>query len=154
MNFKLHLSLIAAFILQSLFVSAQQENPVSFSYSAVKKNANTYEVHIKAAIQNGWHIYAQAQPKEAISSPTKFSFTKNPLLSITGDPKEIGRKETYEDKSAGIVQYHYEKEVEFVQVITVKAKVKTNLSGNVSYQACTDERCLPEKTVSFSIPLN
>ena len=43
--------------------------------------------------------------------------------------------------------------VDFVQVVKLKANAKTNVSGNVEFQTCNDEKCLPPKTVNFSIAL-
>jgi len=107
-----------------------------------------------ASMDASWHIYAQAQPKEAIAIPTKIKFSLNPLVGTNGKLKEIGKKEKKEIKDTGIVQYEYGDTVDFFQVVSLKANVKTNISGIISYQACTDEMCLPVKTISFSLLLN
>lgn len=133
-------------------VQAQKPNPVHFNYTVAKNNDKSYDIHMTATLDAGWHIYSQEQPTEAIAIPTKIVFTKNPVLQIDGKAKEMGEKEKYEDKNAGIVQYQYAK-VDFVQSIKLKATAKTNLSGTITYQACTDEMCLPPKTVSFTIAI-
>jgi len=135
------------------FATAQILNPVHFNYSVVKKTPKTIELHMTATMDKGWHIYSQIQPKEAISEPTKIAFNKNPLVAATGKAKEIGKKEMYRDKVAGIKQYQYGDKVDFVQVINLKLAVKTNVSGTITYQTCTNEMCLPPKTITFSIPL-
>jgi thiol:disulfide interchange protein DsbD len=132
---------------------AQKPDPVHWDYALKKLDGKAYEVHIKATIDGGWHIYSQTQPKEAIAVPTKIVFTQNPLLVLTGKPKESGKKETYRDPIAGIVQYQYAGMVEFVQTLTLKAEVKMNISGTITYQACTSEMCLPPKTIPFNIPI-
>lgn len=131
---------------------AQQQDPVHWTYSAEKTGDKTYLIHIKPSLDEGWHIYAQVQPREAISVPTKIVFIPNPLVKLKGATRETGEKETYRDTAAGIVQYQYKK-VEFVQMVTLKANVRTNLRGSVTYQACTNKMCLPEKTVEFNIPI-
>lgn len=131
---------------------AQKSDPVHVSFSIVPVKEKTYELHITATIDEGWHIYSQTQPEEAVAQPTVITIAKNPLVTVAAaKPKEIGEKEKYTDAAAGIVQYHYERKVEFVQTITLKTKVKTTLTGTVMYQACTNEMCLMPKTVPFSV---
>lgn len=132
---------------------AQQPDPAHFSYGVKDTGPKKYEITISVTLDNGWHIYSQTQPAEAIAQPTKITFNKNPLIIISGIPKEIGKKEKYEDKASGIVQYQYGRKVDFVQSFTLKAKAKTKLSGNITYQVCTDERCLMPKTVPFSVQI-
>jgi hypothetical protein len=141
-------------IISSLFyIVGVSQNPVHWKYSIREIATKTYETHLTAVMDKGWHIYAQAQPKESIAVPTKFEFTKNPLVIFEGSPKEIGKKETYKDNIAGITQFYYEDSVVYVQVIKLKANAKTSLNGTVTYQPCTNERCLKEKTEQFSISL-
>ena len=58
------------------------------------------------------------------------------------------------DVKLGISANQYSNFVEFVQKIKLKANVKTNFSGSVEYQTCDDKKCLPPKTVNFSIAIN
>ena len=91
--------------------------------------------------------------KEAIAVPIKIIFTKNPLIIISGKPVKQEKKEWYEDKQAEIVQYQYGDEVEFIQPFSLKGKVKINLTGTITYQACTNEERLTAKTISFSVQI-
>ena len=135
-----------------LAFTALAQDPVHFTYRAEKVNDKTCTIHITASIEDGWHIYSQNQPKEAISQPTKIVFSKSPLFSV-GKPMETGTKEKYEDKVAGFIQFQYGGTVDFVQTLTLKAPVKTSISGNITYQACTEEMCLPPKTVPFTVAI-
>ena len=130
-----------------------QLNPVTWSFSAVKLSDKMYEVHMKATIQPGWHLYSQTQPKDAIAIPTAFTFNPNPLLSRDGKVKELGKMEVMNDKELGVSANQYSLTVDFVQKVKLKSAVKTNLTGNVEYQTCDDKKCLPPKTVNFSIPV-
>lgn len=141
-------------LLIALTGMSQEEDPVHWIYSAKKVDQNLFEIHITANMNPGWHVYSQNQPKEAIALPTKIKFSLNPMIKHLGKLKEIGKKEKQEIKNIGIVQYDYGGTVDFVQVIMIKAKIKTNISGTVSYQACTDEMCRPANTISFSLSLN
>jgi Disulphide bond corrector protein DsbC len=147
------MKIITTIIMGLIALHATAQDPVHWKYEAKKVKDKTYEVHFTATMDEGWHVYSQTQPKEAVAQPTKISFVKNPLVTMAGKAQEVGKKETFEDKVVGIKQYHYGKTVDFVQVVTLKGSVKTNLAGNLTWQACTDEMCLPAKTVEFNIPI-
>ncbi|HMR92244.1 MAG TPA: protein-disulfide reductase DsbD family protein, partial [Chitinophagaceae bacterium] len=106
-----------------------------------------------ATIQSGWHLYSQTQPEDAIAIPTGIKFTGNPLLSLEGGIKEVGKLEKFHDKKLALSANQYSKKVDFVQVVKLKANAKTNVSGSIEYQTCDDEKCLPPKTVKFSVAI-
>ena len=146
------LFLLATIVFIATSVNAQL-NPVSWTYSAKKTADKTYEIHMKATMQNGWHLYSQTQPKDAIAIPTAFTLNKNPLLKLEGKIKEVGKVQRFHDAKLDISANQYANTVDFVQIVKLKANVKTNLSGNVEYQTCDDQKCLPPKTVNFSIAI-
>ena len=133
--------------------SAQILNPVKWDFSSKKISDNIYEVQMIATIQQGWHLYSQSQPADAIAQPTSFSFNKNPLLDFDGKVKEIGKLQKYKDEKLGIAANQYSERVGFVQRVKVRGKAKTNVTGKLEYQTCNDEKCLPPKTVNLSISL-
>ncbi|NII23470.1 hypothetical protein HB364_00155 [Pseudoflavitalea sp. X16] len=130
--------------------SLAQEKPVSWNFSAKKIADKTYEVYITANITGDWHLYSQNVGVDG-PVPTSFSFTKNPLLTLDGKPKEVGKLiKKKEDVWDGVVNY-YEKSVSFVQVVKVKGTAKTNLAGKVEFMVCNDEKCLPPAEVDFNV---
>jgi thiol:disulfide interchange protein DsbD len=129
------------------------QNPISWSFASKKVSDNVYEVRLIASIQPGWHLYAQSQPEDAIAQPTTFNFNSNPLLSLDGKVKEVGKLEKYKDEKLGVAANQYSNKVDFVQLVKVKGKAKTNVTGQLEYQTCDDKKCLPPKTVNFSIAL-
>jgi hypothetical protein len=143
---------LLAFVFTVSLVNAQL-NPVSWSYSAKKIGDKTYEVHLTAAIQSGWHLYSQVQPEDAVADPTSFAFAGNPLLSLDGKVKELGKMEKFHDKQLDISANQYSGKVDFVQVVKLKASAKTNLTGKLTYQTCDDKQCLPPKTISFAVAI-
>jgi thiol:disulfide interchange protein DsbD len=146
---KLSFILIAFFVFASTVFA--QPNPVSWNFSTKKISEKVYEVHCVATINSGWHIYSQNQPKDAIALPTEFNFTANPLISLDGQVKEIGKLEKFYDKSIQTSAHQYSNTVKFVQKITLKTNVKTTLVGTVQYQTCDDSKCLPPKKVPFTV---
>lgn len=134
-------------------IHAQMLNPVLWTFTAKKTADKTYEVHLLATIQSGWHLYSQTQPADAINIPTEISFNKNPLLVLDGKAKENGKMELFVDKRLGISANQYKDKVEFVQKVKLKSNVKTNVVGSIEFQTCDDKKCLPPKKLDFSIAL-
>lgn len=132
---------------------AKSQTPVNWTFSSKKISDKTYEVHLTATLQSGWHLYSQLQPDDAIAIPTGFKFSNNPLLKLDGKTREIGKLEKYKDEKLGISANQYSKKVDFIQVIKLKGNAKTNITGSVEYQTCDDKKCLPPKTVNFSVDL-
>ena len=148
---KLVLILVSFFTVGLL--SAQGLNPVSWSFTSKKISDNVYELQMIANIQQGWHVYSQSQPKDAIAQPTTVVFNKNPLVELDGKLKEAGNLEKFKDKELDISANQYSNKVVFSQRVKVKGKAKTNVTGKLTYQTCNDEKCLPAKTINVSIPL-
>jgi hypothetical protein len=145
---KLVLSL--SLVLAAWAVMAQSTKEVKWEFTAKKIADKTYEVHLTARINGDWHLYAQNVGVDG-PVPTTFSFTKNPLLSLDGKVKELGKViKKKEEVWDGVVNY-YENTVDFVQVVKIKGNAKTSLAGKVEFMVCNDEKCLPPSEISFSV---
>ena len=144
------------FIIVSLLVSSigfAQQSPVNWTFSSKKISTAVYEIHLTASILPGWHLYSQEQPGDAIAVPTSFTFSRNPLLQFDGKVKEVGKLEKYKDEKLDVSANQYSHKVDFVQKVSLKGKAKTAVTGKLEFQTCDDKKCLPPKTVSFSVPL-
>jgi hypothetical protein len=132
-----------------------QAQKVSWTYSAKKLADGKYEVRITATIPSGWHLYSQNTPDGVgMGIPTKITFNKNALLTMNGKTKEVGTLKTEVDKTSKAKIMYYVNKVEFVQVVKLKGKVKTNISGTVESMICDDSKCLPPTTEKFNVSLN
>ncbi len=145
--------LLGLFIVGMLSGNAQL-NPISWSFTAKKTGDKKYEIHMKATIQNNWHLYSQSQPADAIAIPTTFVINANPLFTLDGKIKEVGKIERMKDATLGVSANQYSNTVDFVQKIKLKVNAKTSFSGTVEYQTCDDKKCLPPRTVRYNIALN
>lgn len=135
-------------------LSAAGQDPVKWSFTSKKLADGNHEIRITATIQSGWHLYSQSQPEDAIAIPTTFTINGNPLVVLVGKIKEEGKLEKFHDKELDLSANQYSKKVDFVQVVKLKGRVKTNFSGSVEFQTCDDKKCLPPKTVNFKVALN
>ncbi|HEY8388172.1 MAG TPA: protein-disulfide reductase DsbD domain-containing protein [Parasegetibacter sp.] len=134
-------------------VFAQAQSPVSWSFSSKKLKDGVYEVHFTASVQNGWTIYSQTTP-DGGPLPTSFKFVKNPLLTLDGKVQEPPTMKKKHEEVFGVDVHYFTDRVDFVQIVKVKGKAKTKLTGTLEYMACDNEQCLPPAEVEFSIPLN
>jgi hypothetical protein len=145
--------LLALVLMGFAGLTQAQLNPISWTFSAKKISDNTYEVQMKASIQTNWHLYSQTQPEDAVAMPTTFVLSPNPLFTLEGKIKETGKMEKYTDKILKVSANQYSNTVTFTQVVKLKGKAKTSITGTVEYQTCDDQKCLPPKKVSFKVAL-
>ena len=147
---KIFLPILAFFL--SIAAMAQGKDPVTWTFTAVKKSAGVYEVTATATLPKPWHIYSQNTGKGG-PVPTSFTFKANPLVSKQGTVTEKGKLEkTYDENFKTDVLYYGDK-VSFTQVFKVKGTAKTNVSGTVEYMVCNDEMCLPPTKKAFDVKL-
>ena len=135
-----------------LLAQAQEVNPVVWLFSANKIADKTYEVHLKATVQCPWTIYSQTTP-EGGSLTTMIRFHKNPLVSFTGKPKEVGQLKKKHDDVFEVNVHYYKNSVEFVQVGKIKGSAKTAVSGTVEFMPCNEEQCLPPRELPFTVKI-
>jgi thiol:disulfide interchange protein DsbD len=129
-----------------------QTNVVDWKFESKKLSDKKYEVKLIAVVAHPWHIYSTTTP-DGGPLPTKITFTKNPLAVMEGKLKEVGKLETKFEDVFDVDTKFFNDKVEFVQVVSLKANVKTSLTGSVEFMTCNDKECLPPKSVPFSIAL-
>jgi hypothetical protein len=141
-----------AFLFTTALLFGQIQNPVQWSYAAEKKSGNSYQIIITAILPKPWHIYSQTTPKGG-PVPTKITFNKNPLVTLSGTPLEIGALKVEHDKNFGVDVKYFDGKVQFAETVNLKAAVKTTVSGTVEYMVCNDSQCLPPTKVNFEVKL-
>ena len=141
------------FLLSGMMLSAQQRDPVKWNFSLRRIDTTTIEVHMKAVMQDGWHIYSQAQPANSVAIPGKFTFKTDASFQTNGDVREVGKLIRWFDGRAGLAAHQYADSVLFIQQITILPGTFSQISGELIYQACSELVCLPPKTVAFSVKL-
>lgn len=133
--------------------NAQVKNPVKWNFTSKKINATTYEIHLTATLEKGWHIYSQTTP-EGGPVPTSIDYLKNPLLTLDGTTKEVGKMEQHNEPLFGVDVKQFSDKVDFVQLVKLKGKAKTALNGSIEFMTCNDHECLPPKSEKFSVLIN
>ena len=142
--------LFSAALMMGLFTMAQSSRQVSWTYTVKKIGDKTYEVQMAATIGQGFHMYAQNAGGDGPIA-THFTFTKNPLLVVNGEPKEVGKLVQKFETAWGHDVRYYENSVVFVEIVKTKGSAKANVSGKVEFMVCNDHECLPPAEVPFSV---
>lgn len=144
--------LVLVLVMMGFVATAQIKDPVSWKFETVKKGTDKYQLVITATFPQPWHLYSQNMgPGGPI--PTKIELNKNPLVTVVGKPKEIGKLQKTYDKNFKMDVLYYSNEVSFIQDLSVKAGVKTNITGVVKFIVCDDNECLPPTKKTFDIKL-
>lgn len=133
-------------------ITAQVKEPVNWYFTSKKIADKTYEVHLTVSIQAGWHTYSPTTP-DGGPVPTTVKFANNPLITVDGKLKEIGKLEKKNEPLFGVEVKQYSNKVDFVQIVKVKGVVSTSVKGTIEYMVCNDKQCLPPVTKDFLIPL-
>lgn len=149
---RIFLLALAVLSINLLFAQSGSAKMVNWQFASKKLSDNTYELRFTAGINGNYHIYAQNVGVDG-PVPTTFTFSTNPLVSLDGKVKEVGKMvKKHEEVWDGDVNF-YEKNVEFVQVVKLKKKIKTNITGKVEFMVCNDKECLPPSEVPFKVAI-
>ena len=138
--------LLGFFFLTTAFVHGQILDPVSWDTEVKKISDNEFELISTATIDYGWHLYSQTVPEEG-PLPTVFTYNTQKGVVLEGSTIEP-EGHTEFDKTWGTDIKYFSDEAIFRQRIKVTETVGV-INGEVEYQVCDDERCLPPNYVSL-----
>lgn len=146
------LALLPLFSLAALQqADAQPLNPVKWSFRVEKVKNMEYQLIMTATIQPGWYLYSQFVA-EGGPVPTTLTVNETPGLELVGKATEEGNKKQGFDDIFGMEITKFSGQAKFVQAFKVKEGVR-QISGNVLFMTCDNERCLPPTTREFAIEL-
>ncbi|MFB6258157.1 MAG: protein-disulfide reductase DsbD domain-containing protein [Flavobacteriales bacterium] len=132
--------------------SGQMLDPVEWSFKKEKLGKGNYKLHLKADLDEGWHLYSQDLPKDATPLPTVIEFEDNAQLILKGETKEHGVV-TEADPVSGNELSFFKEKAHFTQKVRVKGSGTEKVKGKVEYMVCDDSRCLPPSGKDFSFEL-
>jgi thiol:disulfide interchange protein DsbD len=147
-------------LLAFLFVnSALAQNPVKWSLESDAKGkplktGEKFKASVKAAIEDGWHLYALEQP-EGGPTATTVKIPENTSFKIDGTvtspPPVIKSDANFLIDEKPLVTKFFEKTAEFYIPLQATADTKADdLAVNVRFQVCNDTVCLTAKTVKVT----
>jgi len=143
-NIFLVLSLLFAF---SINVKAQDEMPSSvdevihWNFKVEYGECDDARIIITVKQDNGWHIYAQKQPKGCVSMATDLKFIKSDAYELIGSAKEYGTKLHEGQFPERIFEG---KKAIFKQKIKIKSKKDFKIKLEYGFMACLEACFAPE----------
>lgn len=144
--------LLFAFALMAVSaVSAQDLNPVTWTYQAEKVAEGEYDLVFVAHIDDGWYVYSQYLESDEGPIPTSFTFKENGAVAKVGKTTEGGAKHEGYDEVFAMNLIKYSGNPKFTQ--RVKVSGATELTGYLEYMTCDKTKCLPPMEVEFSFSL-
>lgn len=138
--------------LVSLTTIAQIFNPVSWSTNVVSNDDGTYNLEIKAEIEEYWHLYSQTLPSEDGPVATEFTFKTSDDYELIGkvvEPKAI----TEFDPNFEMDLNYFEKSVTFTQKIKALNPGDLNIAAEAYFMVCDAEKCLPPEYVDLEFKI-
>jgi thiol:disulfide interchange protein DsbD len=143
--------IILGFVLVSFF-GPVQPNPVSWTFYTKKISEGDYELHMKARIDKGWHIFALNNV--AGPGPTNFNFRKHSGIKYEGSVSQLTRPSVINDQAFKTEVLGFAGGAEFIQIIRRKDSTVNNIDGTIRYMPCNGANCLAPITDSFQVALN
>ena len=132
-------------------LSAQINDPTTWTYSVKHLKGNNYQVVYHVSLTKGWHIFSQKPGDESLIPPS-FKLSKGSGVTPVGKLQERGTLKVEKIEGFDNTINYYEGEVDFIQKVAVKGKV-LSIKGEHEYQVCNDKMCLPPRTKEFSIKI-
>ena len=128
-------------------LSAQDLNPVKWTYEAKKVADGEFDLVFTAHIEDGWYVYSQFLESDEGPIPTSLVFTDNPKVKLVDKAKEAGPKHEGFDDIFEMNVVKYSGQPTFTQ--RVKVSGHAHLEGYLEFMTCDKNRCLPPSEVAF-----
>ena len=134
----------------SISTFAQIYEPVKWSQELKSTSPTTADIIIRAAIDEGWHVYGLNLPKGG-PVPTSIVFETIENAKKVGDLQATSKLLKEHDANFDMELNWYSKEAIFVQKISFSDIAKVKIKGYVDFMVCNDKSCLPPKKVPFTL---
>ena len=133
----------------SIGLIAQEEVPVTWSFSMEEIGDDNYNLIFKADIDKTWTVYSQyIEPGGPV--PTSIWYENESIIEKVGDAIENGHMKKGMDAVFEMEVTKFLADQPFTITQQVKIKDPTQrLKGYLTFMTCDDERCLPPTDVEF-----
>lgn len=144
---------IALFIAAASQVLAQAEQPVRWTFALSQAEAaqpERFTVTAHAEIEQGWYVYGQfLEAGGPIATAIDFSGTPGGF-KLVGMPTETGDAISGHDKLFDMHVTKFKHAADFIQTGEL-VDGQDELKGTLTFMTCTDETCLPPKTIDVTL---
>ena len=143
--------LLAVFLSSSLL--AQVFNPVSWETNVEQLQDGKFALKVTASIEKNWHLYSQSLPSDDGPIATEFAFPEGAEYELLGAVKEPEAITEY-DPNFDMDLNFFKDQVTFTQLIKPSTPEAFEITAEVYFMVCDEEKCLPPEYVDlvFAIP--
>ncbi|MFO8234918.1 MAG: protein-disulfide reductase DsbD family protein [Bacteroidales bacterium] len=135
------ITLILFFTFFSVVGFSQPADPVTWNYTVEKIDNQTANLVFYADIDDNWHLYAQ-DFAEGGPLRTTFHFDESDKYELIDGTDESPEPEEVYDEIFEMDVKQFSEEATFTQKIKIKSEDDFEITGNVEYQVCQDDRCV------------
>ena len=141
--------LMGVAILMATSIFAQVEDPVNWTFSVDNVVGQEAELVFSAEIDYPWHLYSAHLPAGGPIA-TKPWYDESDNYTLVDEIVESPKAEVKFDAGFQMDVGTLAVKAEFRQKVKFKDAGTQTISGEIEFQVCDDEVCLPPKSVSFA----
>jgi thiol:disulfide interchange protein DsbD len=135
-------------LLLSQGANAQVLDPVKWSFSTEKTSETEAELIFEATIDIPWYMYSAYLP-EGGPIPTTAYYNESDSYSLVGEIIEVTKPKIKYDKGFDMDVGTIAGRAEFRQKVKLNSPGAQTITGEIEFQVCDNEVCLPPKYVEF-----
>jgi thiol:disulfide interchange protein DsbD len=132
---------------------AQVENPVSWKFTTGQVNGLEAELVFSAEIEHPWHLYSAHLPAGGPIATTPW-YDESDAYSLEGDLVEVTKPKVKYDEGFQMDVGTIAGNAEFRQKVRFSEGGNQTVTGEIEYQVCNDNLCLPPVSVPFTFKVN
>ncbi len=141
--------LMGVAIMMATSIFSQVENPVNWEFSTDKVSGQEAELVFTATIDYPWHLYSAHLP-EGGPIATKPWYDESDAYTLVDGIVESPKAKVSFDAGFQMDVGTLSGKAEFRQKVKFKDGGTQTVTGEIEFQVCDDEVCLPPMTVSFA----
>lgn len=135
------ITFLCTLILGVFTVSAQVENPATWTFSQKNLGNNEYELVMKATIVPGWTVYSMYTPEGGPMATTLTLDESGKGVEFIGKATENEPHKKHDD-IFGVDVWYFANEYVITQKIKVTDPAVASVKGTLEYQACQEGQCV------------
>ncbi len=124
------------------WAQAQIMEPVTWSNEIKQINEHEFDLIFSATIEDGWHLYGKDLPSGG-PLPTEIIYTSMEGFELVGEIIESPEPTEEMDPIFDMLVKFHSFEATFTQRIKVTGDLPVKIAGELSWQTCDDETCVP-----------
>jgi thiol:disulfide interchange protein len=150
---KRNILMVVVVLFMATTIFAQVEDPVTWSFTTENVNGDEADLLFSATIDYPWHLYSAYLPAGG-PIPTRPYFDESDAYSLVGEVVEVTKPKVKFDEGFQMDVGTLAGNAVFMQRVKFDGTGTQTVTGEIEFQVCDDNTCLPPKLVAFSFKVN